>query len=307
MKKVIISGANGFIGSSVVKELIKNGIEVIALCTPKHTNNIPDSSKVTICTFDLRKPYKLTEKLKNINADTFFHFAWIGVDVASRSDTSLQLENAQLTVECIKAAKQIGCRRFIGAGSIMEKETLRVTLSNGSRPGTNYIYGAGKLAAHSIGKAVAAEIGIDFIWAILTNAYGPGEKSTRMVNTTIQKCIRREPPQFTSGMQNYDFVYIDDVARGMYLIGEKGKPFYDYVIGSSNAKSLKEFLLEMKVAIAPDLEFLFGDIPYTGVNLPLEDFDCSSTEEDTGFKAKISFYEGCKRTKEWWQRTWKEE
>ena len=43
-------------------------------------------------------------------------------------------------------------------------------------------------------------------------------------------------------MQNYDFVYIDDVARAFRLIGEKGKPFHEYVIGSGNAKPLKNFL-----------------------------------------------------------------
>lgn len=55
----------------------------------------------------------------------------------------------------------------------------------------------------------------------------------------------------------------------------------------------------MKAAIAPDLNFIFGDIPFTGINLPLEKYDCSKTEKDTGFKAQISFGEGCCRTMEW--------
>ena len=59
------------------------------------------------------------------------------------------------------------------------------------------------------------------------------------------------------------------------------------------------FLLEMKKAIAPDLDFIFGDIPFAGVNLPLSRFDCSETERDTGFKAEISFAEGTKRTMVW--------
>ena len=120
-----------------------------------------------------------------------------------------------------------------------------------------------------------------------------------MVNTTIRKCIKGEAPQFTAGTQNYDFVYIDDVARAFYLIGKNGKPFHEYLIGSSTARPLKEFLLEMKQSIAPDLDFIFGDIPFTGTNLPLSIFDCSQTEKDTGFKAEISFAEGTKRTRDW--------
>ena len=119
------------------------------------------------------------------------------------------------------------------------------------------------------------------------------------MNTTIRKCIKGEAPQFTAGTQNYDFVYIDDVARAFYLIGKNGKPFHEYLIGSSTARPLKEFLLEMKQSIAPDLDFIFGDIPFTGTNLPLSVFDCSQTEKDTGFKAEISFAEGTKRTRDW--------
>ena len=124
---------------------------------------------------------------------------------------------------------------------------------------------------------------------------------TPATTTTIQKCIRGEAPQFTAGTQNYDFVYIDDVARAFRLIGENGKPFHEYLIGSSTARPLKEFLLEMKAAIAPELDFIFGDIPFTGIDLPLSKFDCSQTEADTGFRAEISFAEGCKRTMEWWK------
>ena len=158
-----------------------------------------------------------------------------------------------------------------------------------------------KLIAHVMCMSVAAQIGIDLIWPEITNAYGVGERSPRMINTTIQKCIRGEAPQFTAGTQNYDFVYIDDVARAFRLIGENGKPFHEYLIGSSTARPLKEFLLEMKAAIAPELDFIFGDIPFTGIDLPLSKFDCSQTEADTGFRAEIGFAEGCKRTMQWWK------
>ena len=123
-----------------------------------------------------------------------------------------------------------------------------------------------------------------------------------MVNTTIQKCIRRESPQFTAGTQNYDFVHIDDVARAFRLIAERGKPFHENLIGSSAARPLKEFLLEMQAAVAPDIPFLFGAVLFTDVDLPLSEFDCSQTEADTGFRAEISFAEGCRRTMEWWKR-----
>lgn len=303
MKKVIVSGANGFVGSALVKELTEHGIEVLALVHGTHRENLPKSSLVTCCPFDIANAAELTERISDRDCDTFFHFAWAGSAGSARADVGLQLENAKWTADCLRAAKELGCSRFVGAGSIMEIETWRAAYQPENRPGLGYIYGSGKLAAHTMCKSVAADIGIDLVWAMITNAYGVGERSPRMVNTTIRKCIRGEAPQFTAGTQNYDFVYIDDVARAFRLIGENGRPFCEYLIGSGQAKPLKEFLLEMKAAIAPDLDFIFGDIPFTGVNQPLADFDGTKTEADTGFKAEIGFGEGCRRTRDWIQKS----
>lgn len=300
MKKVIITGANGFVGGALTKELVAQGIHVLALDMEGHKNNLPEDELVSFCSFSLENAQQLKDIIADRDYDTFYHFAWAGSAGPARANTELQLKNAQWTIDCLRVAKELGCSRFVNAGSIMELETIDAAFKPENQPGLGYIYGSGKLVAHTMAKAVAADIGIDLVWAMITNAYGVGERSPRMVNTTIQKCIRGESPQFTAGTQNYDFVYIDDVAKAFRLIGEKGKPFCEYLIGSSNAKPLKDFLLEMKEAIAPDLDFIFGDIPFTGVNQPLEDFDCSKTEQDTGFRAQISFAEGCRRTRDWW-------
>ena len=299
MKKVIVTGANGFVGSALVKELVKNDVEVLAMDMPGCNGNLPVCDKVKFLPLALDNISSLKDLIDDRDFDCFYHFAWAGSAGAARADTKLQLQNAQWTIECLRAAKEVGCKKFVAAGSIMEHETMAAAFAAGNKPGLGYIYGSGKLVAHTMAMSVAADIGIDLVWAEITNAYGVGELSPRMVNTTIRKVIKGEEPQFTAGTQNYDFVYIDDVAKAFYLMGKNGKPFNEYLIGSSNAKPLKEFLLEMKAAIAPDLNFIFGDIPFTGINLPLEKYDCSKTEKDTGFKAQISFGEGCRRTMEW--------
>lgn len=301
MKTAIISGANGFVGSAVVRELLAHDYKIYALDMEGCCHNLPDDPNVIFVPCDLSEMASLKEKLPADNYDVFYHFAWVGSAGPARADTRLQLNNAQWTVDSLRVAKELGCKRFLCAGSIMEHETMAASYTQGNRPGMGYIYGGGKLIAHVMCMSVAAELGIELIWPEITNAYGVGERSPRMINSTIQKCIRGEAPQFTAGTQNYDFVYIDDVARAFRLIGENGKPFHEYLIGSSTARPLKEFLLEMQASIAPDLDFHFGDIPFTGIDLPLSKFDCSQTEADTGFRAQVSFGEGCKRTMEWWK------
>lgn len=302
MMKAIVSGANGFVGAAVVNELVKNGYEVYALARENHHDYIPDNAQVHFIPFSLENISKLEEDIPADEYEAFYHFAWNGSAGSARADTALQLKNAQWTVECLKVAKKLGCKRFIPAGSIMEHETISAAYTQGHKPGLGYIYGGGKVAAHIMCMSVAAKEGIDLVWPKITNAYGPGERSPRLVNSTIRKCIAGEALQFTAGTQHYDFVYIDDVARAFRLIGENGKPFHHYLIGSSKAKALKDFLLEMQAAIAPGLDFKFGDIPFTGIDLPLSAFDCTETEKDTGFKAEVSFGEGCRKTMEWWKK-----
>lgn len=301
MKTVIISGANGFIGRALVCELLKYDYRIYALGREKRSGNLPDDSNVTFVSCDLAEMSCLKDKLPAENYDIFFHLAWAGAAGPARTDTALQLQNVQWTVDALRVAKEVGCKRFLCAGSIMEHEALAAAYTQENKPGMGYIYGGAKIAAHVMCISVAVQTGIDLIWAVLSNTYGVGDYSQGMMGTTFRKCIRGESPQFTAGMQNYDFVYIDDVVRALRLIGENGKPFHEYLIGSSTARPLKEFLLEMQAAVAPELLFRFGDVPFAGVALPLSKFDCSQTEADTGFRAEISFSEGCRRTMEWWK------
>ena len=232
MKKAIVTGANGFVGGATLRELLHHGYEVWAVGHQDHFSNVPEDPNVHKVSCDLEETKTLPEKIPTGEYDLFYHFAWAGSAGPARADTVLQLNNVQWTVDALRAAKELGCRRSVCAGSIVEHETMAAAYTQGNRPGMGYIYGSGKLAAHTMCMSVAANIGIELVWPEITNAYGIGERSPRLVNTTIQKCIRGEVPQFTAGTQNYDFVYIDDVARAFRLIGEKGKPFHEYLIGT---------------------------------------------------------------------------
>ena len=299
MEKVIITGADGFVGSYTVEYFLEQGVSVLALDMAEKPFRLKQHPFLTYCKCDISDTTAMLENIPAGVYDTFIHFAWAGSAGSARVDYQLQMDNALNTVECLKTAKELGCSRFVCAGSIMEYEVEAAVHDQGSRPGMGYIYGMGKHIAHSMCKAVAANIGIELVWPMITNAYGAGELSPRFVNTTIRKIINGEPLQFTAATQNYDFVYVTDVARAFYMIAKNGRPFCEYMIGSSTARPLKEFILEMVESLAPDQTPLFGNIPFTGTNMPLSVFDCSATEADCGFRAEVSFAEGTRMTMDW--------
>lgn len=309
MRKVIITGANGFVGASLCKRLSTEGIDIFAVVKNETADieAIKNLKHVKIVYCGLNEIETLSEKISDRDIDVFYHFAWAGTSGINRCDENIQLQNALWTARALRTADQIGCRKFVNAGSIMEKETYMAVYKQESTPGLSYIYGAGKMIAHSICKPIANSLSIDLCWAVITNAYGAGEISPRFINTTIGKMIEGKPLQFTAATQNYDFIYIEDVARAFEAIGTYGKANKEYTIGSGNARPLKEFILEMQETLAPDAELLFGDITFTGVNMPLEAFDITEIEKDCYFKPEISFAEGIRRTMDWMKSALKRE
>ena len=299
MKNVIITGADGFVGSYTVAHFIKEGCNVLALDMGAEPRRLQLSDQLIYMQCDITDTKGMLERIEKDKYDTFVHFAWAGSAGEARIDYNLQMQNALNTVECLKAAKELGCIRFICAGSIMEYEVEAAIHSQGSRPGMGYIYGMGKHIAHCMCKSVAANIGIDLLWPMITNAYGVGELSPRFVNTTLRKVINKEPLQFTAGTQNYDFVYVSDVAQAFYKVALQGKPFCEYMIGSGDAKPLREFIIEMVESCGPDCTPLFGDVPFTGTNMPLSTFDIADIKADCGFEPEVSFAQGTKMTMEW--------
>lgn len=301
MKKVLVTGANGFIGKNLVKALLEREYEVVALDI-SFNDVLANNSGVT-CVNVLDKPIlDLKTEIPEADYACFFHLAWAGTSGSARADYEVQLNNVKLTCDYILLCKEIGCKRVVYASSINEMETYEYLQSDDIEPSGGYIYGTGKLAAHLMGETVAKMNGVEFIPVIITNIYGVGEKSQRMIYTSIKKLIEGEHCSFTAGYQTYDFIYITDAINSIIEVSEKGKAFNRYYIGSGEPKPLRVFLLEMKNIVDPEAEIGLGDIPFKGVDISYDQFDLKKIVNDTGYKNQVSFAEGIRMTAEYIRR-----
>lgn len=303
MGRVIISGADGFIGSYTVSEFLRNGYEVLALGRRSTPSRLRPNKNMIYLPVDVADTESWQTQCISKKYDVFIHLAWDGSAGILRSNEEIQVKNALDCLKIMRAASEVGCNRFVCAGTIMEYETETVVHLQQARPESNYIYGAGKSLAHSLCKIKGSDWGIEVVWPMITNAYGIGERSPRMLNSTIRKILDREPLEFTAALQNYDFIYVTDVAKALFLITERGYPFCEYMIGSTKARPLKEFIMELIEEVAPDLTPSFGVVPYSGVNLPIEVFSTSKLKHDCGFTPLVSFREGVRMTFNWIKET----
>lgn len=303
MRNVIITGANGFIGSNLVRKLNEERIRVYAIVRNKE--NAVYMSKlenVTVIECKMCDYLKMSRLDFNEEIDTFYHFAWDGHSGDKRLDYELQLNNVKYTCDAIKLAQFLGCKKFIFPGSIIEYEYKKALEKGLQNIGLGNIYGVAKITARQMGEVLAKNMGIDFITTIISNIYGIGEKSDRLFKSTLRKLIKGEKASFTECEQMYDFIYIDDAVEAFYIIGDKGQSFKNYYIGNINPKPLKEFIREIGNCVDKDAKLGFGDISFDGVSLEFNEFDIYSLYSDFKFEPKVTFKEGVLKTKKWLEK-----
>lgn len=298
MEKVIVTGANGFIGRNLITKLIEKNYFIIAL-DRSFSDDIFSHKNIKAIKCDLFNIDDIVEKLQKATYAAFFHLAWAATSGPQRSDYEAQLKNVKMTCDCVKFAKKLNCKKFIYASSINEIETYEYLSQNDIKPAPGYIYGTGKLAAHLMAETLAYQIEIEFIPVIITNIYGVGEKSARLINSTIRKLLNNEHCSFTAGNQTYDFIYIEDAINSIIAIATKGKAFNSYYIGSGKPDSLKSYLIDLKNIVDPTALLGFGEIEFNGKSIDYSQFELSKVKDDTGYINKYTFDEGIKLTLEY--------
>ena len=304
MRKAIVTGANGFIGQWLLRELRRQGVAVTAVLregrtlAPETADAEIGATPLRIVHCDAQAYAQLPELIPERDFDWFFHLAWAGNSGAARGDARLQLENAACAAEAARAAAALGCARFIGAGSLAEKDCQAYIPLDGARPSPVSCYGTAKIAAHYCTKAACADLGIEHIWLHLPNTYGEGNRTQNFVNFAALRLLKGERAAFTSGEQLYEFMHVADTVRGMRAAAASGKAFHAYYIGD-RPQPLKQYILDIRDAIDPALPLYLGEIPFQGTPQPQEAFDAAALRADTGFAAEVPFARGIRRTLDW--------
>ena len=297
MNRLIVTGANGFIGSTLVNTLLKNGVKVVAIDISFAAPRIPNCEQVVKLEVGLDDVEKLKSLIPAEEYDAMYHLAWTGVNGPSKADPTVQLNNIQLGINCAQLCKAIGVKKLLCAGTIAEQAVH--SLPNLTQTSGGMMYGVAKHCAHLMLEGYCKNIGLQFVWMQFSNIYGVGNKTGNLVSYTLGELLKGNEATFGSASQPYDFIYVDDLLEAICRLGASETKRACYYIGSGSPRLLKEYLLKIGELTAMQGKVGIGIHPDDGIKYDFSMFDTTPLKEAIGEYVSTPFEEGIKKTINW--------
>lgn len=231
MKKVIVTGSNGFLGRALINKLTGLHIPVLAIDRTPHTNS-PIRANLEYLVGNLSQKGFLDQHLDETT--TVFHLAANANVMQSVENPRDDFESSfQSYFEVLESVRSKGGRIiFPSTASIFDQSnSLPVHEKSFTKPSSPY--GAAKLAAEAYSFAYARSYNLDVRIARLFSVYGEG--MTRFLIFDLVQRILKNPDElmiYGDGTQVRDYLHIDDAINGLILIAQQGEAGEDYNLAS---------------------------------------------------------------------------
>lgn len=299
--KLFVTGAGGFVGSSVVRHALDAGHNVIATVRPGTTQArlIGANAKLQIASLDLRDRKAVLAAAQHHRPEAIVHVAWSGVANAARFDTTQITDNVDAACGLMEAGAQVGISKFVGLGSQGEYGPFNRRTREDDLPNPTTLYGAAKLAVLYLSRQLAAQAGISFAWLRLFSTYGPGDNPNWLIPSLIQQMLDGTRPKTTLGTQKWDYLYIDDVARGVLAAVTASAATGVFNLGSGQPVTVRTIIEKLRDFAAPDMELVFGEIPYGPHQVWHMEADIERLKTASGWSPQVGLESGLAATVAW--------
>lgn len=292
-KNIIVAGAAGFIGTSLIKRLIKDDVHIWAIDYSFDYKWIPKSDKVTEIT-NIQDISSLGRTLGGNDYDAFYNFSWRGVNGPEKADYRIQLENINLMLKYAELAKILGCKKYLYAGTIAERAID--SLKKIDKTSGGMMYSAAKYCGHILLEVYCKNVGLNFVWMQFSNIYGPENKTGNLISYTISQLKDGNPACFGPALQPYDFLYVDDLIEAISRLGMKNVEGNYYYLGSGSPRILKEYLMCVGSTFGrPDLIHI-DERSDDGICYSFDMFDSTRAIREIGYYVSDSFENHIKYT-----------
>jgi GDP-L-fucose synthase len=302
--RVLVTGGTGFLGTHVVRQILAQGCP--AVLAPRSRE------------FDLRDNAAIIRLFEQARPDLVIHLAAVvgGIGANRRHPGQFFYDNAIMGLHLLEQARLFGIAKVVVLGTVCAYPKLtpvpfrEVDLWNGYPEETNAPYGLAKKMLLVQAQAYRQEYGLNAIYLLPVNLYGPGDnfdpETSHVIPALIRKCLeavesrRDEVVVWGSGQASREFLYVEDAAQAIVLAAEHYDGAEPVNLGSGQELSIKEL-----VELIAELAGFHGRLVWDATKpdgQPRRCLDTTLAERVFGFRARTDFRQGLQRTIAWYRR-----
>lgn len=303
-KRVLVTGGAGFLGRFIVERLrAQQGLEVF----------VPRSAEFNLVeAADIKHLYAATKP------DLVIHLAAVvgGIGANQKNPGKFFYENLMMGVQLIEQARVHQVNKFVALGTVCAYPKFTPTpfseddLWNGYPEETNAPYGLAKKMMLVQSQSYREQYGFNSIFLLPANLYGPGDnfdlETSHVIPALIRKCVeaRDEGRPFIqawgTGNASREFLYVEDCAEAIISAAAKYNESEPVNIGTGNEITISELVNLIARLTRFDGEIRWQNDQPDGQ--PRRCLDVSRAQEKFGFRARMSFEEGLRRTIDWYEK-----
>ncbi len=296
-RRVLITGARGFVGAHLTRALAQQGA-----CVTAHARNdykpfpleLPVDAEVNWMFGDVAQHDELRRLVQTAEPEFIFHLAGCATGARKLELVLPSLhDDLASTVHILSAATEIGCQRVLITGSLEEPSTTSKEVTPSSP------YAAAKHCGVAFARMFQQCFQTPVVTARIFMTYGPAQRREKVIPSVIRSLLENRAPQLASGRRLVDWIYIDDVVSGLMVAASMpGLEGQIVELGTGTLASIRTVVEEISRLSGSTAQPQFGALPDPAVEV----VRAAAVEETAAlmpWRPRVSLTEGLSRTIAW--------
>jgi nucleoside-diphosphate-sugar epimerase len=297
MKKVLLTGASGFIGHHCLEPLLERGYEVHAVSS----RTLKTDKRITWHQVDLLEAGSAQSLLADVRPTHLLHLAWFVVP-GKLITAPENFAWVRASMDLVQEFAAAGGKRLTICGSCYEYDWNYGYCSESLTPAApNTVYGVCKQSLNQLVHSLSSLASLSAAWGRVFFLYGPHEHPQRLVSSVILSLLKGEPAKCSHGRQIRDYMHVQDVANGLVALLDS-EVTGSVNVSSAQATTLRDIVLTIGRHLErPDLIQL-GAIPARANDAPLVVGENSRLLNEVGWTQQYDLEAGVRQTIDWWKQ-----
>lgn len=304
MARVLVTGAGGFVGTNLVRALLKRGDEVHAMvhAGSTHSRLADIREQLTLHEIEMADRDAVAGVIERVAPEEVYHLAHYGGNRGQNDAPQVRRVIIEGTAALYEACARMNSMPVIvHTGSSSEYGAKKEAMREDMAPEPITEYGVAKLWATLYGEYLRREKGMSITTLRLFSVYGPYESEARLFPAVTIAFLKGTAPSLSNPETVRDFVYVEDVVEALLLAARR--PYGIYNIGTGIETTLHRTVEGIEKEVGVSLPLVWGgDAGRGAIDLTTWRADTTLARQNLGWEATTPLAEGIKKTVEWFRQ-----